>query len=186
MLLPNARRRISHSRSARLALSAALAAVLSFGCRHASTKLEPERVSAFLVAYADVASASYGAALSDARTLATSVDAFVRAPSADSLQAARRADIGAQIVCADRGVPLLWRTDRLGRAAGEHLADRRELPRVRRRKNRDRRRRCTLPRDFAERARRPEPQRGRNQRQHRLSRNRVPALGARPQRDWAR
>ena len=77
-------------------MSTAFAAVLSFGCRHASTKLDPERTSAFLVAYADVASASYGAALSDARTLATSVDAFVRAPSADSLQAARRAWISAR------------------------------------------------------------------------------------------
>src|SRR6478752_74942 len=85
------RRRISHSGSGRLALTAALAAALSGGCTRAPPKLDAQRTRAFLATYADIARAGYGAALSDARALATSVDAFVQRPSAEGLLRARAA-----------------------------------------------------------------------------------------------
>lgn len=49
-----------------------------------------------MVTYADIAVAAYGAALSDARALSTSIDAFVRQPSAERLSAARAAWVSAR------------------------------------------------------------------------------------------
>jgi putative iron-regulated protein len=79
-----------------LALSAALATALSMGCTRASSKPDQRRAAAFLVTYADIAAASYGAAVSDARALATSIDAFVRQPSDAGLRAARAAWVAAR------------------------------------------------------------------------------------------
>ena len=74
----------------RLSLTLALCATLAGGCGRA-TKLAPELTTAFLVTYADIAGVAYGAALSDARALSTSVETFVREPSAEHLRAAREA-----------------------------------------------------------------------------------------------
>ena len=49
------------------------------GCGR-GTKLAPERTAAFLVTYADIAVAAYGAALSDARALSTSIEASYENP----------------------------------------------------------------------------------------------------------
>jgi len=74
----------------------ALAAALTFGCGRTNPSLAPERTKAFLVTYADIAAASYGAALTDARTLSDSIDAFVQRPSEDGLRAARAAWVAAR------------------------------------------------------------------------------------------
>jgi len=73
-----------------------LAAALLSGCGRGSSKLAPERTAAFLVTYADIAGAAYGAALSDARALSKSIDDFVREPSAEHLRSARAAWISAR------------------------------------------------------------------------------------------
>jgi len=78
------------------ALSVALAVGLLGGCGRTSSTLAPARTRAFLVTYADIAAASYGAALSDARALSTSIDAFVQRPSEEGLRAARAAWIAAR------------------------------------------------------------------------------------------
>ncbi len=49
-----------------------------------------------MVTYADIATASYGAALSDARTLSAAIDVFVEQPSAERLRSARAAWIAAR------------------------------------------------------------------------------------------
>jgi len=90
------RERISHSSSRWLSLTLALAAALVSSCARSSSKLAPERTAAFLVTYADIAVAGYGAALSDARALSTSIEAFVQQPSAERLGAARAAWISAR------------------------------------------------------------------------------------------
>lgn len=88
--------RITHSVPGRLALSAALASFLSIGCSRASSKLDRERAASFAVTYADIAAASYGAAVSDARRLAAAIDVFVRQPSDAGLRAARTAWVSAR------------------------------------------------------------------------------------------
>ncbi len=90
------RRSLSHSSPGWLGLAATLTAALASGCGHASSKLAPERTATFLVTYADIAAAGYGAALSDARALSTSIDAFVSEPSAERMSAARIAWIAAR------------------------------------------------------------------------------------------
>jgi len=89
-------RRTFSAGAGRLLLTAALTAALVSGCGRPSSKLDPERASAFLVTYADIARASYEAALSDARRLATAIDAFVQEPSADGLHSARAAWLAAR------------------------------------------------------------------------------------------
>jgi putative iron-regulated protein len=73
----------------------ALVAAL-LGCSRASPKLDPKRAAAFLVTYADIAAASYGAALADARGLSSSIAAFVQRPSEEGLRAARAAWVTAR------------------------------------------------------------------------------------------
>jgi len=74
-----------------LGLTAALAIGVATGCGRVSSKITPERTHAFLVTYADIAAAGYGAALSDARALAMAIETFVQQPSAEHLRAARTA-----------------------------------------------------------------------------------------------
>jgi len=89
------RGRMKHSGSW-LVFGAALASALSIGCTRASSRLDPGRVVAFLTTYADIAAASYGAAVSDARALSASIDAFVQQPSDPGLRAARAAWVSAR------------------------------------------------------------------------------------------
>jgi putative iron-regulated protein len=77
-------------------LSVAFVGSLSIACSRTSSKPAPERSAAFLVTYADIAAASYGAALTDARSLAASIDAFVRQPSDAGLRSAREAWVSAR------------------------------------------------------------------------------------------
>lgn len=86
---------ITHS-ACWLALGAALSSAPSIGCARTNSKLDQGRAAAFLVTYADIAAASYGAAVADARTLSVSIDAFVRQPSDAGLRAARAAWISAR------------------------------------------------------------------------------------------
>jgi putative iron-regulated protein len=83
--------RIAKPGRGRLTLAVALVAASSGGCGRASGKLDAQRTTAFLVTYADIAQAGYGAALSDARALSRSIEAFVREPSAGGLLATREA-----------------------------------------------------------------------------------------------
>ena len=88
-LVPMPRGHLSHSSSAWRRLTAVLAVPLAIGCGRASSSPAPEKTSAFLVSYADIASVGYAAAFADARALSKSIDAFVREPSAAGLNAAR-------------------------------------------------------------------------------------------------
>ena len=90
------RGRLSHSSPGWRGLAVALTAALVTGCGHTGSQPAPERTAAFLVTYSDIAAAGYAAALSDARALSTSIDAFVREPSAGRLSAARVAWIAAR------------------------------------------------------------------------------------------
>lgn len=90
------REQLSHSSPRWLCLTAVLAAALLTSCSRASSRPDPERTAAFLVTYADIAMAGYGAALSDARALSISVELFVREPSVEHLSAARASWISAR------------------------------------------------------------------------------------------
>ncbi|HEY0468001.1 MAG TPA: imelysin family protein [Polyangiaceae bacterium] len=94
MAIPRGRR--STSSPGWLRLTVTLTVALAAACTREGPKLAPERSAAFLVTYADIALAGYGAALSDARALSTTIDGFVQAPSAERLQAARAAWISAR------------------------------------------------------------------------------------------
>lgn len=75
-------------------ITASLAAMAVFAPVQAATAVD---ASSVITNYADIAAAKYGDALITAKALKTAVDAFVAAPSAESLAAARSAWIAARV-----------------------------------------------------------------------------------------
>ncbi|MEM7634088.1 MAG: imelysin family protein [Pseudomonadota bacterium] len=75
-------------------ITASLAAMVVFAPVHVATAAD---ASSVITSYSDMAAAKYGDALTTARALKTAVDAFVAAPSAESLAAARTAWLAARV-----------------------------------------------------------------------------------------